>query len=286
MVRIEMKTTQLVLSSILVFAFLPFSLNASEAPFSYNGKYMSGDWGGARTKLKNEGIDFTFEYGSMETSNISGGYNRDKTVRYSDQYIIGVDFDLEKIFNITDGEFKVSVIDRNGRDLTSDRIQDPRVPVIGSSVNSNYGRGQTWHATQFWYRQSWFDKTLDLKVGLMSVGEDFDNNGCFFQNLSICGSLAGHGFGVWYNTPIGQWGSRLRYNLTPQFYMQTASFFYDPNYATRSGSFQLDNTGKQGNMYLLEMGYITSMGQQKLPGSIKFGGWYNTANANDVFFRQ
>lgn len=142
----------------------------------------------------------------MVTSNISGGYNKDRTARYSDQYIIGADFDLQKIAGITDGEFKVSVIDRNGRDLTSDRIQDPRAPVIGSTVNSNYGRGQTWHAAQFWYRQSWYAKTIDLKLGLMPVGEDFDNNGCYFQNLSLCGSLAGHGAGVWYNTPIGQWG--------------------------------------------------------------------------------
>lgn len=277
-----MKTARWILKSTVLFFLLPFYLHASGAPFSSNGKYMTGDWGGLRSKLKTEGYDFTLEYGSMLTSNISGGYNRDKTVRYSDQYIIGVDFDLEKIANIKDGEFKISVIDRNGRDLTSDRIQDPRAPAIGSTVNSNYGRGQTWHATQFWYRQSWFDKAVDLKLGLIPVGEDFDNNGCYFQNLSLCGSLAGHGSGVWYNTPIGQWGSRLRFNLSPRLYLQTGAFFYNPNYATRSGSFQLDNTGKLGNMYLVELGYTTFLGQKKLPGSIKFGGWYNTADANDV----
>lgn len=277
-----MKKIQWVFSGILSLSFVPFFLNASQSPISYDDKYMTGDWGGIRSKLKNEGYDFTLEYGSMVTSNISGGYAKNRTIRYSDQYIVGIDLDLEKIWNINDGEFKASVIDRNGRDLTSDRIQDPRAPVIGSSVNSNYGRGQTWHAAQLWYRQSWFEKTVDLKVGLMPVGEDFDNNGCFFQNLALCGSLAGHGSGVWYNTPVGQWGSRLRFNLTPQFYMQTAAFLYNPNYATRSGSFRLDNTGKKGNMYLLELGYITSLGPQQLPGSIRLGGWYNTADTNDV----
>lgn len=227
-----MKKIQWVFSGILSLSFVPFFLNASQSPISYDDKYMTGDWGGIRSKLKDEGYDFTLEYGSMVTSNISGGYAKNRTIRYSDQYIVGIDLDLEKIWNINDGEFKASVIDRNGRDLTSDRIQDPRAPVIGSSVNSNYGRGQTWHAAQLWYRQSWFEKTVDLKVGLMPVGEDFDNNGCFFQNLALCGSLAGHGSGVWYNTPVGQWGSRLRFNLTPQFYMQTAAFLYNPNYAT------------------------------------------------------
>lgn len=266
----------------LMILMFPFGSLANELPFSSTGKYMAGDWNGVRSELKNKGYDFTLEYGSMVTSNISGGYNKDRTARYSDQYIIGADFDLQKIAGITDGEFKVSVIDRNGRDLTSDRIQDPRAPVIGSTVNSNYGRGQIWHAAQFWYRQSWYAKTIDLKLGLMPVGEDFDNNGCYFQNLSLCGSLAGHGAGVWYNTPIGQWGARLRYNFTPQVYLQTGAFMYNPNYATRSGSFQLDNTGRLGNMYLMEFGYTPTLGANKLPGAWKVGAWYNTAKASDV----
>jgi carbohydrate-selective porin OprB len=62
----------------------------------------------------------------MTATNISGGYDRDKTLRYSDQYILGVNMDLEKILGIHDGEFKASVNNRNGRDLTQDRLQDPR----------------------------------------------------------------------------------------------------------------------------------------------------------------
>lgn len=277
-----MKYTGQGLCYLLMTACVSIPLHAAEQPFSADGKYMSGDWGGLRSDLKKKGYDFTLEYGSIVATNVAGGYNRNKTARYSDQYTIGFDLDLEKIAGITDGEFKASVVDRNGRDLTKDRIQDPRAPIIGSTINSNYGRGQTWHAAQFWYRQSWLDKTLDLKIGLMPVGEDFDNNGCNFQNLALCGSLAGHGAGVWYNTPIGQWGTRVRYNITPQVYFQVGAFMYNPNYATRSGSFELDNTGRTGNMYLAEMGGTPTFGQKKLPGSWRIGAWYNTVDAKDV----
>lgn len=277
-----MKYTRQGLCYLLMTACVSIPLHAAEQPFSANGKYMSGDWGGLRSDLKKKGYNFTLEYGSIVATNVAGGYNRNKTARYSDQYTIGFDLDLEKIAGITDGEFKASVVDRNGRDLTKDRIQDPRAPIIGSTVNSNYGRGQTWHAAQFWYRQSWLDKMFDLKIGLMPVGEDFDNIGCNFQNLALCGSLAGHGAGVWYNTPIGQWGTRIRYNITPQVYFQVGAFMYNPNYATRSGSFKLDNTGRTGNMYLAEMGGTPTFGQNKLPGSWKIGAWYNTADAKDV----
>ena len=201
---------KLIQSGTMLLALLhPFLALANDTFFSPTAKNMTGEWGGVRTDLRHRGYDFTLEYSSMTATNVSGGYDRDKTLRYSDQYILGIDMDLEKIFGIHDGEFKASLNDRNGRDLTQDRLQDPRAPVIGSGVQSNYGRGQTWHATQFWFKKTWQDKKWDLKVGLMPPGEDFDNSGCYFQNLSLCGSLAGHGSGVWYNTPISQWGGRI-----------------------------------------------------------------------------
>lgn len=255
---------------------------ADSPPFSATGQYMTGDWGGTRTSLKKLGYNFTLDYSSMMAANLAGGYDKDKTARYSDQFTFGADLNLEKILGISDGEFKTSLIDRNGRDLTQDRLQDPRAPVMGSGVQSNYGRGQTWHVEQFWYRQSWWKHALDIKLGLMPVGEDFDNNGCFFQNLSLCGALAGHGSGVWYNTPIGQWGTRLKYSIMPTLYAQVGAFQYNPNYATRHGSFELDGTGHQGYMYVAEIGYLPTFGPAALSGAWKAGAWYNTADANDV----
>ncbi|MGG8085743.1 carbohydrate porin [Klebsiella aerogenes] len=274
---------KLIQSGTMLLALLhPFLALANDTLFSPTAKNMTGEWGGVRTDLRHRGYDFTLEYSSMTATNISGGYDRDKTLRYSDQYILGIDMDLEKIFGIHDGEFKASLNDRNGRDLTQDRLQDPRAPVIGSGVQSNYGRGQTWHATQFWFKKTWQDKKWDLKVGLMPPGEDFDNSGCFFQNLSLCGSLAGHGSGVWYNTPIGQWGGRIKYALSSALYIQAGGFQYNPNYATRHGSFELDGTGHLGYMYILELGHRPTPGATFLPDTWKIGGWYNTADANDV----
>ncbi|EPK1186240.1 carbohydrate porin [Klebsiella aerogenes] len=274
---------KLIQSGTMLLALLhPFLALANDTFFSPTAKNMTGEWGGVRTDLRHRGYDFTLEYSSMTATNISGGYDRDKTLRYSDQYILGIDMDLEKIFGIHDGEFKASLNDRNGRDLTQDRLQDPRAPVIGSGVQSNYGRGQTWHATQFWFKKTWQDKKWDLKVGLMPPGEDFDNSGCFFQNLSLCGSLAGHGSGVWYNTPIGQWGGRIKYALSSALYIQAGGFQYNPNYATRHGSFELDGTGHLEYMYIVELGHRPTPGATFLPDTWKIGGWYNTADANDV----
>lgn len=266
---------------LIGIAFIPTHSQA-EGWFSPNSKYLTGDWQGYRTELAQQGYEFAVDYSSMVTTNIAGGYDRDKTARYSDQYTFGAKLDLEKIAGIHDAQFVVSINDRNGRDITADRIQDTRAPVIGSGAQSNYGRGQTWHIGQLWYQQKLFNKALDIKIGRMAIGEDFDNNGCYFQNLSLCGSLAGHGSGVWYNTPVSQYGARIKILFSQVNYAQFGAFLHNPSYLTREGSFKMNLSGRTGNMYVVELGHHTSLGKNNLPGSIKFGGWYNTVDAADV----
>jgi porin len=44
---------------------------------------MTGDWGGERTKLIEQGIDIKMDYVGEVGGNLHGGYNDDKTARYS-----------------------------------------------------------------------------------------------------------------------------------------------------------------------------------------------------------
>jgi porin len=49
---------------------------------------MTGDWGGERTKLIEQGIDINDYVG--EVGGNLHGYNDDKTARYADQFGLGV----------------------------------------------------------------------------------------------------------------------------------------------------------------------------------------------------
>ncbi len=51
---------------------------ADEA-FSADSKWMTGDWGGERTKLIEQGIDIKTDYVGEVGGNLHGGYNDDKT---------------------------------------------------------------------------------------------------------------------------------------------------------------------------------------------------------------
>lgn len=73
----------LIKSGMMLLAFLyPLLALANDTLFSPTAKNMTGEWGGVRTDLRQHGYDFTLEYSAMTATNISGGYDRDKTLRY------------------------------------------------------------------------------------------------------------------------------------------------------------------------------------------------------------
>ncbi|OPD69834.1 porin, partial [Pseudomonas aeruginosa] len=138
-----------------------------------------------------KGYDFKLEYVGEAAANLDGGYDDDKTGRYTDQFALGVHMDLEKIFGWKATEFQFMVTERNGKNLSNDRIGDPRAGHI-SSVQEVWGRGQTWRLTQLWLKQQYFDGALDVKFGRFGEGEDFNSFPCDFQNLAFCGSQVGN----------------------------------------------------------------------------------------------
>lgn len=65
-------------------AALVLSANAmADDAFSADSKWMTGDWGGERTKLIEQGIDIKADYVGEVGGNLHGGYNNDKTALIS-----------------------------------------------------------------------------------------------------------------------------------------------------------------------------------------------------------
>ena len=69
--------------SALAAMMLVASAQAAEGAeaFSAESPWMTGDWGGERTRLIEQGYDFTLDYVGEVGSNLSGGYNDDTTAR-------------------------------------------------------------------------------------------------------------------------------------------------------------------------------------------------------------
>jgi len=236
---------------------------------------LTGDWGGLRTKLRDDGVDITGNYESEAAANVSGGARH--LVRETGQLSLGAKMDLDKLLGIKGGVFRATVTYRRGDDLSS----DAGLGVL-QQVQEVYGRGQTWRLTQFWYQQTFANGHGDIKLGRLTQGEDFAAFSCDFMNLSFCGAPAGNLAGdYWYNWPVSQWGIRGRAK-NDTFYVMAGAYEVNPK--------NLDNKfilgffhHATGVLIPMEVGYTPRLGASRLPGSYKLGGWYNTANANDLY---
>jgi porin len=242
-----------------------------------------GDWGGARSELLEQGVDVTIGYVGEGASNVHGGYNHDRTARYTAQWALGTHLDLQKLLGWQDAEFQLLVTERNGNNLSNDRVSDPRAPQL-SSVQEVWGRGQTWRLTQLWYRQKFFDQALDLKLGRLGVNEDFNSFPCDFQSLSFCSAPIGNVAGdVWYSGPVSQWGLRVRYNLDEQWALQVGVYEQNPSNLDTNNGFKLSGSGTRGALVPVEVIWTPSLGKAALPGEYRLGYYHSSASANDVY---
>jgi hypothetical protein len=149
--------------------------------------------------LEERGLSFNFGYGSQIAHNFSGGTGR--LTRHADQWLFQATADTGKLWGWKGGTLQATITERNGRNLGADAN-------IGTSMllQEIYGRGQTWHLTQFWLNQELLDGRLQVKLGRLTVGEDFASFSCDFQNLTFCGSQPGNLVGgYWINWPTSQW---------------------------------------------------------------------------------
>lgn len=242
---------------------------------------LTGDWGGWRHKLADDGVIFKLGWVSELAHNAQGGTS--SATRYTDQWALGATFDLDRLASVSNAKVQLSISERNGRELDADQnIGTPGGTL--QQVQEVWGRNQTFRLTELWYGQTYFDDLLDVRLGRMGVGADFAAFGCDFMNLTFCGSQPGNIVGgYWYNWPVSQWAARVKVNAGQAGYAQVGAYELNSNYSTRRYAFNLDEPpGTTGALIPVEFGWLPKVGPAALPGSYKLGFWYNTSNGSDV----
>ena len=267
------------LSAIVALGLGASSVYADDA-FSADSKWMTGDWGGERTRLIEQGIDNNADYVGEMGANLHGGYNNDKTARYSDQFGLGVALDLQKLWGWDNTQAKIQLTNRNGQNISNDRVGDPRAGTLSSSQEV-YGRGHMVRLTQLWIQHQFLDGKLDVKAGYFGEGEDFNTFPCEFQNLAFCGSQVGNwATNIWYNWPVSQAALRVKYNISPEFYAQIGAYNQNPSQLEHGNGFKLSGSGTKGTVLPVEL--VWSPKVNDLPGEYRVGYYKSTAPADDV----
>ncbi|MCH4898439.1 MULTISPECIES: carbohydrate porin [Pseudomonas] len=265
--------------SAVAAMMLAGSVHAADA-FSSDSEWMTGDWGGERTKLIEQGIDIKMDYVGEVGGNLHGGFNDDKTARYADQFGLGVALDLQKLWGWDNTQAKIQFTNRNGYNISNDRVGDPRAGTLSSSQEV-YGRGHMVRLTQLWIKHQFFDNKLDIKAGYFGEGEDFNTFPCEFQNLAFCGSQVGNwATNIWYNWPVSQAAIRVKYNINDELYAQIGAYNQNPSQLEHGNGFKLSGSGTKGTVLPVELVWLPN--PNGLPGEYRVGYYKSTADADDV----
>lgn len=236
---------------------------------------LTGDWGGLRTRLKQDGITFNAHYTS-ESAGIFVGPLR-HTARYTQQLDLETVFDLDRLAGIHDAHIQVTLTGRSGRSLSNDVLHNQ------FSVQELYGAGQNFRLAELNFQQDLDDHKIHYAIGWSPVGDDFARlpNFCKFQNGVICGhaNAMTTNSGA-HNFPTAQWGARLKLHVTPGFYIATGVYLDNPNAGNSNQGFNL-RFKRTGEFVPVELGWHTS--GDDMPSDYKVGAYYNTADTPDVY---
>jgi porin len=258
-----------------------FVTKAPPVPYAYvddnfwTRPYLLGDLG--RTKLKQQGIDLSLQFGDETVANATGGSNRQVT--HAGQLVLQAKFDMAKLVGIQGGMIGVTLVDRFGQNLNT----EAGIPAL-QLTNEVFGRGSITHLTELYYSQKLFDDRLELKGGRLPVGSDFFFGNCEFINLTFCGGQPGNILGGYiYNFPVSQWAGLVHYNITKTVQFSVGVYDANPNYLTTSdaGVYLGGIPGSSPASGTLVPVELTWRPEGHLYGTWRLGGWYDDASTID-----
>lgn len=238
---------------------------------------LTGDWGGTRTQLQDDGIALRAHWTTESAGNLSGGHRQ--TARYTQQLDFGADFDLDKLWGVPGAKIQFTVTDRRGRSLTNDALGNQ------FSVQELYGAGQNFRLAELNWQQDLLDHRVFLQLGWSPVGDDFARLPAFcnFQNGIICGhaNAMTTNSGA-HNYPTAQWGGHVKWHATPNFYINVGAYLDNEKAGNSDQGWNL-SFKHRGVFVPLELGWATGRRTGGMPGSLTLGAYYNTAGTPDVY---
>ncbi|MFW1942063.1 carbohydrate porin [Acinetobacter guillouiae] len=260
-------------------SLLSIQLHAAQYSLDKNSPYLFGDWQGMRTELLTQGIKLDANLIVDSAYLADGGYNSGNYPKYASQFLIGSTLDLEKLANWEGMTLKVTITARQGQSLSSEDISDPSAPQL-ANVQANYGRGNSKsRLTEFSLEKNFKQQELSIKLGRLGIGTDFNVMSCEFQNNSFCAAQMGKWqSGIWYNSPISQWGGRLKYQFHPDLAVQIGVYEYNPQNALERHGWNLSTHHADGVTIPLEMIWQPKSLINGLAGTYRVGAMYNSAD--------
>jgi porin len=265
-------------------------VDAKEAPDFWHRDTLTGDWGGLRTELEEQGIALSAAYTGEVFANVQGGIKRGAA--YDGLFLPQVDIDLDKLLGWHGASFRASMVQGHGPSMSQGWVGN----LMG--VSSTVAVPPATRLYNLWVQQNLFDDVLSVRVGLMNVDAEFltSQTASLFMNTTF-------GWPAWTGLdlpgggpayPLSGPGVRVKLQPAPEgFYLQGAIFSGDPTGHSGSNSLGtglpsgtvISFTG--GAFMIAEAGYAANQGKDAKgpPMAFKLGSWYaNSSHFQDQRF--
>ncbi|HEX4408632.1 MAG TPA: carbohydrate porin [Xanthobacteraceae bacterium] len=261
------------------------------------------DWGGARTRLEQAGVKFTFNYYGDAFNNPTGGIQQGPG--YDGRFAGIVDADLEKLIGWNGADFHASLHQIHGTQFSVTN-PDNLMTVSGSEAP------QSTRLFNLWVAQD-IGNDANIRIGQFTAAQEFqisDNANLFVNSTFGWPLLSGDDLpSGGPNFPEATPGVRFRYNPNASFTFQAAVFNGDPAGPGVGNPVERDPHGlafrvNDPPLFIAEFAYAYDHARPEpvpqnpkeesgarrqaqtpattdLPNTIKVGAWLNTGLFND-----
>jgi len=258
------RALMLLLSVVLINPLFAQEGSEPEEEGSIKGDYLTSDWGGARQKMVDNGVNFELVYTAEGNYNFTGGIATG--FAYLGNLDITLGFDMEKLVGWTGGEFFFYGLSNHG--------SMPLTELVGDAqVSSNIEAGENYiKLYEAWFQQSLFGGKVALLLGLHDLNSEFyanDAAGLFFNSSQgIGGEAAQTGSNGPSIFPATAPAIRLMVAPTDELYISFATYNAIAGNPDNVGATYADFTFAEGVLMIGELGYYKE-GSMKLAA----GGW-------------
>jgi porin len=234
---------------------------------------LTGDWGGARPKLEDQGIQLGGDEIFETLGNLDGGVRQGAIAEGRLELFANID--MAKALGLSGLIFHANAYQIHGEGLTSHYLGNL---VTVSNIEAQPGT----KLFDLWFQQSLFDDTVSLRIGQLAADDEFFVSqyaplfiSSTFGWPAIMGINLPSG-GPAY--PVARPGARVRVAVSSDLSLQAGLF---------SGDREVDPTGfnseTNGDLFAIsELAYTTKLFD--LPTSLKLGGWIHTGQFADQRF--
>ncbi|WP_180105084.1 carbohydrate porin [Acinetobacter sp. YH12108] len=255
----------------------------AESAFDPQGQYLLGDWNGKRTELAQQGVKFEANLLTDTAYLADGGRNEGADPLTSAQLWLGTQLDMEKLAGWDGVTVRAVATARQGQSTSVRDLQVSQSVPHMANVQGTFGRGnQDSRLTELSIEKNYKDQGLSIKAGRLGLGMDFNVMACDFASTAFCAAQMGKWQGnIWMNTPVAQWGARVKQQLNPDVAVQVGVYEFnsDNGNGTKEGQgWSLDTDNADGVTIPAEVIWTPKSLVNGLPGSYRVGGMYNTAD--------